>query len=137
MGEGVRNEFTMVLVLVLGDLHIPHRAHSLPAKFKKLLVPNKIQHIICTGNLCTRDTYDYLRSLASDVHIVRGDFDESTSYPETKVVTLGSFKFGVSHGHQVRKRGGLHRLVLTRRQIVPWGDHESLAMLQRQLDVDI
>ena len=26
------------LVLVLGDLHIPHRQHSLPAKFKKLLV---------------------------------------------------------------------------------------------------
>jgi len=29
---------TMVLVLVLGDLHIPNRAHDLPSKFKKLLV---------------------------------------------------------------------------------------------------
>jgi hypothetical protein len=26
------------LVLVIGDLHIPHRAHDLPQKFKKLLV---------------------------------------------------------------------------------------------------
>ena len=26
------------LVLVIGDLHIPHRAHSLPAQFKELLV---------------------------------------------------------------------------------------------------
>ncbi|XP_015762408.1 PREDICTED: vacuolar protein sorting-associated protein 29-like [Acropora digitifera] len=64
------------LVLVLGDLHIPHRQHSLPAKFKKLLVPGKIQHILCTGNLCTKDSYDYLKTLASDVHVVRGDFDE-------------------------------------------------------------
>ena len=43
-----------MLVLVLGDLHIPHRASSLPALFKKLLVPGRIQHILCTGNLCTK-----------------------------------------------------------------------------------
>lgn len=64
------------LVLVLGDLHIPHRCNTLPAKFKKLLVPGKIQHILCTGNLCTKESYDYLKTLAGDVHIVRGDFDE-------------------------------------------------------------
>jgi len=64
------------LVLVVGDLHIPYRASGLSSKFKKLLVPGKIQHILCTGNLCTRDSYDYLKSLASDVHVVRGDFDE-------------------------------------------------------------
>ena len=64
------------LVLVLGDLHIPHRQSGLPAKFKKLLVPGKIQHILCTGNLCTKESYDYLKTLASDVHVVRGDFDE-------------------------------------------------------------
>lgn len=39
----------VMLVLVLGDLHIPHRSASLPAKFKKLLVPGRIQHILCTG----------------------------------------------------------------------------------------
>lgn len=41
----------MVLVLAIGDLHIPHRAADLPPKFKSMLVPGKIQHIICTGNL--------------------------------------------------------------------------------------
>jgi vacuolar protein sorting-associated protein 29 len=110
-----------MLVLVLGDLHIPHRASSVPAKFKKLLVPGKIQHILCTGNLCNKDSFDYLKTLASDVHIVRGDFDDNISYPEQKVVTVGQFRVGLCHGHQV----------------VPWGDTESLAMLQRQLDVDI
>ncbi|PSN30766.1 Vacuolar protein sorting-associated protein 29 [Blattella germanica] len=110
-----------MLVLVLGDLHIPHRCSSLPAKFKKLLVPGRIQHILCTGNLCTKESYDYLKTLASDVHVVRGDFDENLNYPEQKVVTVGQFRIGLCHGHQV----------------VPWGEPDSLALIQRQLDVDI
>jgi vacuolar protein sorting-associated protein 29 len=110
-----------MLVLVLGDLHIPHRSSSVPIKFKKLLVPGKIQHILCTGNLCTKESFDYLKTLARDIHIVRGDFDEIMSYPELKVVTVGQFRIGLCHGHQV----------------VPWGDTESLAIIQRQLDVDI
>ncbi|KYO25505.1 hypothetical protein Y1Q_0018226 [Alligator mississippiensis] len=110
-----------MLVLVLGDLHIPHRCSSLPAKFKKLLVPGRIQHILCTGNLCTKESYDYLKTLTADVHVVRGDFDENLNYPDQKVVTVGQFKIGLIHGHQV----------------IPWGDMGSLALLQRQLDVDI
>ncbi|EMP40658.1 Vacuolar protein sorting-associated protein 29 [Chelonia mydas] len=43
------------------------------------------------------------------------------NYPEQKVVTVGQFKIGLIHGHQV----------------IPWGDTASLALLQRQLDVDI
>lgn len=84
---------TLKLVLVLGDLHIPHRCNSLPAKFKKLLVPGKIQHILCTGNLCTKESYDYLKTLAGDVHIVRGDFDEVTYYffPFTNISFLDSY----------------------------------------------
>ena len=49
------------LVLLIGDLHIPHRIHDLSPKFRKLLVPNKMQHVLCTGNLCSRDIVDYLR----------------------------------------------------------------------------
>lgn len=59
-----------------GDLHLPNRASDLPTKFRKLLVPGKIQQIICTGNVCDRETLDYLRTIAGDVHIVRGDWDE-------------------------------------------------------------
>jgi hypothetical protein len=39
----------MVLVLCIGDLHIPQRVADLPPKFKSLLVPGKIQHVLCTG----------------------------------------------------------------------------------------
>ncbi|KAL1402938.1 hypothetical protein pipiens_019586 [Culex pipiens pipiens] len=81
-----------MLVLVLGDLHIPQRCSSLPAKFKKLLVPGRIHHILCTGNLCSKESYDYLKTLANDVHIVRGDFDENMNYPDQKIVTVGQFR---------------------------------------------
>ncbi|VDP34446.1 unnamed protein product [Soboliphyme baturini] len=111
----------MQLVLLLGDFHIPHRCHDVPAKFRSILLPNKIQHILCTGNLCTKETYDYLKSIASDVHVVRGDFDEDLSYQDTKVVTVGDFRIGLCHGHQ----------------LVPWGDLQVLALLRRQLDADI
>lgn len=46
---------------------------------------------------------------------------QTLNYPEQKVVTVGQFKIGLIHGHQV----------------IPWGDMASLALLQRQLDVDI
>ena len=71
--------------------------------------------------MCTRETLDYLKTISHDVTAVKGDFDEVENLPETKVVTIGSFKIGVIHGHQV----------------VPWGDIESLAMFQRKLDVDV
>lgn len=92
--------------MVIGDFHIPHRAHNLPIKFRKLLVPNKIQHVLCTGNLCTKETFDYLKSLACDVHCVRGDFDGGVTYPDVKVISVGRFRIGLTHGHQ----------------FIPWGD---------------
>ncbi|KAI6192292.1 Vacuolar protein sorting-associated protein 29 [Aphelenchoides bicaudatus] len=111
-----------MLVLVIGDLHIPYRVCDLPAKFRKLLVPNKMQHILCTGNLCTKETMDYLRSLAADIHMVRGDFDEmATNYPESKIISVGQFKIGVIHGHQ----------------IIPWDNLDSLELTARQMNIDI
>jgi len=64
---------------------------------------------------------DYLKTLATDVHFVKGDFDEISSFPESKTVSIGQFKIGLSHGHQ----------------ITPWGDREARGVLQRQMDVDI
>ncbi|KAF7722704.1 Vacuolar protein sorting-associated protein 29 [Apophysomyces ossiformis] len=104
----------MVLVLVIGDLHIPHREHDLPVKFKKLLVPGKIQQIICTGNICDKETLDYLKTIAGDIAVVKGDFDEA-------MITHGNIRIGVLHGHQ----------------IIPWGDKESLDITARQMEVDV
>ncbi|NXH36484.1 VPS29 protein, partial [Myiagra hebetior] len=89
-------------------------------KFKELLLPRKIQHTLCTGNLCTKESSDCLRTLAGDIHLVRGD-SESLNYPKENVITVGQFRTGLIHGHQV----------------IPWGDTASLELLLRQLDVDI
>ena len=48
----------MVLVLLVSDLHIPHRAGGLPEAFKSLLVPGRIQHVLCPGDLCNRSVPD-------------------------------------------------------------------------------
>lgn len=108
------------LVLVLGDMHLPHRSADIAEKFKKMLVPNKMQHVLCTGNLCTKEQYDFLRTLAPNVHVVRGDMDDM-SLPEQLVVQIGEFKIGLCHGHQV----------------VPWGNRDSLGILAREMGVDI
>jgi Calcineurin-like phosphoesterase superfamily domain len=101
------------LVLIIGDFHIPHRASGIPDKFQRMFVPNKMQHVLCTGNLSTKEQYDELRSLAPNVHVVRGSFDDNTSFPDTKVIQIGQFKVGLVSGHQ----------------IVPWGDLQSLSMV--------
>ena len=127
----------MVLVLIIGDLHIPHRVHDLPVKFKKLLVPGKIQQILCTGNVCDRETYEYLRTISPDVHVVKGDYDEvrrtafgrhltiytyqTTAFPLSVTVVHNPIKIGVIHGHQG----------------VPVGDLDSLSAIARQMDVDV
>ncbi|KAJ1717868.1 Vacuolar protein sorting-associated protein 29 [Coemansia biformis] len=66
----------MTLVLVLGDIHIPQRAADIPAKFRKLLVPGKVDLILCTGNLADRATLEYLQSITPDVRVVRGESDD-------------------------------------------------------------
>ena len=96
-------------MLCIGDVHVPHRTTDLPAKFKSLLVPGKIHHILSTGNLCTRvrlrqdprtglisclsesnaarlqEIFDYLKSVCGDLHVVKGEFDEPNTYPEEEV----------------------------------------------------
>jgi vacuolar protein sorting-associated protein 29 len=105
----------------VGDYHIPNRAASIPEKFQRMLVPNKMKRVFCTGNVGNKEQLQELQALAPNLHMVKGDFDEDPSLSETKVVTIGQFKIGIIHGHQV----------------VPWGDSSALAMTQRQLDVDI
>ena len=57
---------TMVLVLVIGDLHIPTLTHDLPAKFKKLLVSRNGESVEAQGRSCSdrMDTNDKLGKLS-------------------------------------------------------------------------
>jgi len=113
---------TSRLVLCLGDLFIPDRVADIPAKFKKLLTPNKIGQILCLGNLTDRETFEFLRGIAPDLQIVKGDFDtEAPNLALSKVVTHGSIRIGFTHGHT----------------LIPNGDADSLLIAARQMDVDV
>jgi vacuolar protein sorting-associated protein 29 len=109
------------LVLVVGDMFVPDKISDIPDQFKNILIPNKIQHVLSLGNNGSRESYDWLKSLSNNFHGVKGDFDENNSLPEFKTVQIGEFKIGMIHGHQV----------------IPLGDAEALANIQRQLNCDI
>ncbi len=108
------------LVLVVGDMFVPQRSPDINEQFKSILIPNKIQHVLSLGNIGSRESYDWLKSLSNDFHTVKGDFDEG-DVPEKKVVQIGEFKIGMIHGHQV----------------LPWGDLDALTNVQRELGCDI
>ena len=108
------------LVLVVGDMFVPQRAPDISEQFKSILIPNKLQHVLSLGNIGSRESNDWLKSLSNDFHQVKGDFDEG-DIPEKKVVQIGEFKIGMIHGHQV----------------LPWGDPEALSNIQRELGCDI
>ena len=108
------------LVLVVSDMFVPLRSQDIDQQFKTILIPNKIQHVLSLGNIGSRESYDWLKSLSNDFHSVKGDFDEG-DMPEKKVVTIGEFKIGLVHGHQV----------------LPWGNLDALSSVQRELDCDI
>lgn len=112
------------LILIVGDMHIPSRAANIPAKFKQMLVPDKMQKVVGVGNYCGADQIDFLRKIAPSVYCVKGeaeDYELASTLPEELVFQAGDFKIGVCHGHQ----------------IVPSGDLEALHILARRLDVDI
>ncbi|KAH3681219.1 hypothetical protein WICPIJ_007820 [Wickerhamomyces pijperi] len=127
-----------MLVLAIGDLHIPHRAISIPyehphrantnnrifSKFKKLLTPGKISQVLCLGNTTTSpSTLAFLQSLSPDFQLVKGEFDIATpsSLPLSLIVTHGSLRIGFLNGFTV----------------IPRGDPLSLLTLARQWNVDV
>jgi len=83
-----------------------------------MLLPNKCQHVLCTGNLGSfassdNELYEYLRTLSPNVHCVSGDTTQFMfgheypskipSFPESKVLQMGDFRyvfiFNYSHAY--------------------------------------
>lgn len=72
------------------DPHLELLRGLMPPHF--LQIPGKIDTILVTGNLCTKETFDYFKSLTADVHAVAGEYDEvpllfpaSLSFPRVGV----------------------------------------------------
>ncbi|XP_053992232.1 vacuolar protein sorting-associated protein 29-like [Hylaeus volcanicus] len=116
------------LVLLIGDFHIPNYATHLPKKFQELLVTDKISHVLCTGNLGSKEIYSFIHKIAPNVHIVLGDMDvelpgykEPATFPEFIVTTIGGIRIGLIHGHQ----------------LLPTPSQEALISWQRSQNCDI
>merc|ERR1719231_1434286 len=56
-----------------------------------------------------------------DCHFVSGEGDQGFDFPEAMTCTVGEFKVGMIHGHQV----------------IPWGDQSAMAKYAGRLGVDI
>lgn len=109
-----------MLILAIGDAHIPDRAVSLPEQFAKLLVPGKINQVITLGNISDPSTLHRLKNISSDVQSVKGEFDLGP-LPLTKVFEHGELKIGIVSGFT----------------IVPNDDPDALVITAKQLDVDV
>ncbi|KAH3661755.1 hypothetical protein OGAPHI_005933 [Ogataea philodendri] len=112
-----------MLILAIGDLHIPERAVDIPHKFKKLLQPSgRIEQVLCLGNVTnSQSTVEFLKSLSLDFQIVKGEFDRDLNLPLSLVFTYDKLRVGLVNGFQ----------------IVPKADPLSLLAQARLMDVDI
>jgi len=112
-----------MLVLAIGDFHVPERAVGLPEKFKRLLQPRgKIQQVLCTGNVSSSpSSMEFLKSISSDFQMVNGDHDKNLWLPLSLVFKYGKLKVGLISGFEV----------------VPKSDPLSLLAQARMMDVDI
>ncbi len=106
---------------MVGDLHIPYRAKEVPGSIRNILQPGRVQHVFCTGNICSPESLDWLKSMApKSFHTVRGECEEGAA-PDQKVVKVGAYRVGLLHGHQV----------------VPWGSELHLLNRAKEMEVDI
>lgn len=112
-----------MLLLAIGDFHIPDRASSIPAKFTKLLAPgDKIQQVLCLGNVCeSPSTLDFLKGISPDFQMVKGEFDRDLSLPTSLVFNYDKLKIGLINGFNV----------------IPNADPLSLLTQARLMNVDV
>lgn len=112
-----------MLVLAIGDFHVPERAVGLPEKFKRLLQPRgKIQQVLCTGNVSNSpSSMEFLKSISPDFQMVKGDHDRNLWLPLSLMFKYGKLKVGLISGFEV----------------VPKSDPLSLLAQARMMDVDI
>jgi putative phosphoesterase len=120
-----------------------------------MLVPNKMQHILCTGNIGSKREHEKLRELAPNVHVVGGDYEYNPTlansaaasggpYGTTTTSSVGNttMKYStltatpVFADTKVIQVGEFRIGIINGYQIIPH-NHMTLASMRRKLDVDI
>jgi putative phosphoesterase len=83
-------------VAVIGDTHIPSRAHTIPAHFRERI--EAADHVIHTGDFDAEGTLANVRAMASRLTAVAGNMDRRMSLPDVATADLGGVTFVVTHG---------------------------------------
>ncbi|TWE08272.1 hypothetical protein FB550_101290 [Neobacillus bataviensis] len=86
-------------IVIISDTHMPRRAKGLPARLKEELSDTDL--IIHAGDWQTIDVLYELQSYAK-VEGVFGNVDDDNiqeQFPEKRILELGGFKIGITHGH--------------------------------------
>ncbi len=95
-------------IAVLGDFHIPSRASKIPDWIIDTLSKERVDYILCTGDLESVDVLNRLREIAP-VKCVAGNMDW-LDLPEHEILEVGRFKIGLIHGKGIVPRGDLRQL---------------------------
>jgi vacuolar protein sorting-associated protein 29 len=54
-----------------------------------MITPNKVTAVFCTGNLGSKEVYEWIKTLSNHNHIVKGDYEDEafTDFVEEKVIS--------------------------------------------------
>ena len=79
------------IVMCLGNSMIPFTAPDIPATFRKILQPGKINHVLSTGEC---GILTFLKTICSSITLVRGNYS-SDFLPISNVVRFNDIKIGM------------------------------------------
>ncbi|MCC6042311.1 MAG: YfcE family phosphodiesterase [Candidatus Verstraetearchaeota archaeon] len=102
--------------LAIGDFHIPERADWVPRELEDEVGRRDYDVVFCTGDLTSEDVLTWLKGLASEVYVVRGNMDY-LRLPVQVTVTIEGLRVGVHHGSGVHPRGDVAKLALKAEQL--------------------
>lgn len=96
-----------MIVLLIGDFHIPSRADKIPDKFINEMRNSDL--VLCTGDFTNDETFEKIKNNSPDLRVVRGNCD-FLDLPSQDLVEVEGLRIGLVHGDQFG-RGNIDGLV--------------------------
>ncbi len=96
-------------VLIIGDFHIPTRAKMLHPVIRYEIESHTYEMVFCTGDLTSPQVLKWLKGLAPQVKVVRGNMDY-LALPKRELVKIFDKRIIITHGNEIRPRGNKAKL---------------------------
>ena len=104
------SESSMQRVLIIGDFHIPRRAKEIPEKILEFLGSEKLDLILCTGDLIVPKVIYEIEKFGP-VKLVSGNMDFQSMAPDKHILNIQGWKIALIHGDVVHPRGNVKKLI--------------------------